>query len=137
LPLPRRTLVPAILALAVSTAVLSACVDDSPGAATAVPLQPTVERPALATAAPASPIPAAASPSPSPDAAGRTYIVKQGDTLSTIASAVYGDASQWRVIFDANRDQLPSESQLQIGQTLRIPPLPPTPIPSSTPLRPA
>ena len=103
---------------------LTGCVDESPGPATAVPLQPTVIRPALATPVPASTATAVPSPSPSAVPQGRTVAVKDGDTLSTIAGQVYGDAGQWRFIFEANRDQLSSEDQLQVGQTLRIPPLP-------------
>lgn len=120
-----RLLCPMIVTLVTATTVLTGCVDEPSGSPTAVPLQPTVVRPPLATTPPSPPAPpVAASPSPSPAVSGRTYIVREGDSLSTIASNVYGDASQWRPIFDANRDQLPTESQLQIGQTLRIPPLP-------------
>lgn len=130
---PQRLLCPALLALFAAMTVLSGCVDEGPGPATAVPLQPTAVRPPLETAVPNPTTPAQALPSPSAVAAGRTYIVRDGDSLSTIAATVYGDASQWRPIFDANRDVLPSESQLQIGQTLRIPPLPPTPTPPAPP----
>ncbi len=128
----RRLLTPALIAMCAAATLLSACIDDSPGPATAVSLQPTVVRPPLATTPPAPPTPAAPSPSPSPAAASRTFVVREGDSLSTIAALVYGDASEWRPIFEANRDQLPSQSQLQIGQTLRIPPLPPTPTPAPT-----
>ncbi|MSQ24346.1 MAG: LysM peptidoglycan-binding domain-containing protein [Chloroflexi bacterium] len=103
---------------------ITGCIDDSPGPATAVPLQPTVIRPALATPIAAATLVPARSPSPSAAPAGRTYVVKDGDALTTIAAQVYGDASQWRFVFEANRDQLSSEDQLQVGQTLRIPPLP-------------
>jgi LysM repeat protein len=139
----RRLLCPAFLAICGGMLLLSGCVDESPGPATAVPIQPTVNRPPLATTPPAPTVLAVASPSPSAAPTGRTFIVRDGDSLSTIALAVYGDASQWRPIFDANRDVLPSESQVQVGQTLRIPPLPtatptlpvaPTPRPSRSAL---
>lgn len=51
----------------------------------------------------------------------RTYTVVKGDTLSHIAKARYGKASQWRRIFDANRDQLDDPDRIQPGQVLKIP----------------
>ena len=57
---------------------------------------------------------------PLPESYG-SYTVKPGDTLSTIASAVYGDGGQWRRIFDANQEQLASPDTLQPGMALRIP----------------
>ena len=129
---PRRLLCPALFAICAGMTLISGCVDDAPGPATAVPLQPTANRPPLATAGSIPTAASAVSPSPSPAATGRTFIVRDGDSLSTIALAVYGDASQWRPIFEANRDVVPSESQLQVGQTLRIPPLP-TPTLTLTP----
>jgi nucleoid-associated protein YgaU len=114
----------AIVVLLAASSVLSGCIDDQPGPATAVPLPATAARPPLATAAPpATPLPAP-SPSPSPPPTGRTYTVRTGDTLSGIATQVYGDADQWRIIFEANRDRMSAPEQLQVGQDLRIPPLP-------------
>jgi len=51
----------------------------------------------------------------------RTYQVRPGDTLSRIAGLVYGDATQWRKIYEANRDAMKSESDIKVGQTLVIP----------------
>lgn len=50
----------------------------------------------------------------------KTYIVKQGETLSHIAWLVYQDASQWRKIADYNRIDNPGD--LKSGQQLLIPP---------------
>lgn len=50
-----------------------------------------------------------------------SYTVQKGDTLSHIAKARYGKASQWRRIFDANRDQLDDPDRIQPGQVLKIP----------------
>jgi nucleoid-associated protein YgaU len=50
-----------------------------------------------------------------------SYTVQKGDTLSHIAKAQYGKASQWRRIFDANRDQLDDPDRIQPGQVLKIP----------------
>jgi nucleoid-associated protein YgaU len=52
---------------------------------------------------------------------GTSYTVQKGDTLSHIAKAQYGKASQWRRIFDANRDQLDDPDRIQPGQVLKIP----------------
>jgi LysM repeat protein len=51
----------------------------------------------------------------------RTYTVKSGDTLSKIAARkdVYGDASKWKRIADANHIRDPKN--LKVGQTLKIP----------------
>lgn len=51
----------------------------------------------------------------------RTYTVRAGDTLSRIAGSVYGDTAKWRKIFEANREQMKSETDIKIGQTLTIP----------------
>ena len=56
------------------------------------------------------------------EAVGETrYTVQKGDTLSHIAQAHYGKASQWSRIFEANRDQLDDPDRIQPGQVLRIP----------------
>jgi nucleoid-associated protein YgaU len=62
-------------------------------------------------------------PSP-PPSEPTTYTVQPGDTLSSIARQVYGQASLWRVIFEANRDTLPAPGLIKPGQVLRIPPQP-------------
>lgn len=52
-----------------------------------------------------------------------TYAVQKGDSLWSIAAKpeVYGKASQWRKIFDANRDLLKTPDQVRQGMTLKIP----------------
>lgn len=47
--------------------------------------------------------------------------VKRNDTLTKIAQRVYGKAALYKVIFDANRDQLDDPDVLFPGQKLRIP----------------
>jgi nucleoid-associated protein YgaU len=49
-----------------------------------------------------------------------TYTVRSGDTLSGIAAALWGDASLWYKIAEANG--LSGDGGLTAGQTLRIPP---------------
>lgn len=50
-----------------------------------------------------------------------TYTVKSGDSLSAIAKQEYGDAGQWRRIYEANRDQIDNPDLIHPGQELRIP----------------
>ncbi len=51
----------------------------------------------------------------------RTIIVQKGDTLYTLADKAYGNASYYRLIFDANPKILKSKRDLKIGQVLRVP----------------
>ncbi|MBN1876502.1 MAG: LysM peptidoglycan-binding domain-containing protein [Anaerolineae bacterium] len=51
----------------------------------------------------------------------RTYIVQPGDSLSKIAEKLYGDASRWSEIFEANKDQLANPNMIRAGQELKIP----------------
>jgi len=105
------------LTLALVALLLGGCVaEDTARAPTAAPAPPTIVRPALA----APSISPAASPSPAPT--GETYTVRAGDTLSSIAERFYGDAREWRLIFEANRDRLTSPDTLEAGTTIRIPP---------------
>ncbi len=52
----------------------------------------------------------------------KTYTVKSGDTLDKIAAKIYGDANQWRRIFEANKDKLKTPNKIYPGQKLVIPP---------------
>jgi nucleoid-associated protein YgaU len=61
-----------------------------------------------------------ASAQPATGAAG-SYTVRSGDTLSAIAQREYGDAAQWKRIFEANRDQLDNPDLIHPGQELKIP----------------
>ena len=63
-------------------------------------------------------MPAAAAPQAQPL---RTYKVKPGDTLSKIAKEVYGDASKYMKIFEANRDKMNDPNKIFPGQELSIP----------------
>ena len=55
-------------------------------------------------------------------AGSQTYEVGKGDTLSKVAVKFYGKASQWRRIYDANRDKIDSPDKLKPGMKLNIPP---------------
>jgi uncharacterized protein YidB (DUF937 family) len=63
----------------------------------------------------------AAAPSPKAKAEERTYTVVAGDSLSKISKRFYGNANQWRRIFEANRDQIKDPDLIHPGQVLRIP----------------
>jgi len=63
--------------------------------------------------------PAPSAPVTEPSA--RTYTVKAGDNLSKIAKEVYGDASQWRRIHEANKDIVKNPDLIHPGQTLKLP----------------
>jgi len=59
-----------------------------------------------------------------PAPAAITYVVKPGDTLYSLAGRFYGDSKLWRLIYDANRDRIPSPQLMKAGTELRIPPKP-------------
>lgn len=67
------------------------------------------------------PQPAAAAAEAGGGAARRTYTVKSGDTLSKISKEVYGNASDYNKIFEANRDKLSDPNKIYPGQELVIP----------------
>lgn len=54
-------------------------------------------------------------------AAGRTYTVQSGDTLSKIAKEQLGDGNAYMKIFNANKDQLSDPDKIKPGQVLKIP----------------
>jgi nucleoid-associated protein YgaU len=54
--------------------------------------------------------------------AATVYEVKPGDSLSKIAKAHYGKASDWQRIFEANRDVVKDPDMIHPGQRLKIPP---------------
>lgn len=56
---------------------------------------------------------------PAPEAT--FYTVESGDTLSKIAKAHYGDASEYPAIFEANKPMLKDPDRIYPGQVLRIP----------------
>ena len=50
------------------------------------------------------------------------YVVKDGDSLSSIAKALYHDGTEWEIIFDANKEVLNGKPHvLKIGTKLVIP----------------
>ncbi|HEY7923319.1 MAG: LysM peptidoglycan-binding domain-containing protein [Burkholderiales bacterium] len=49
------------------------------------------------------------------------YVVKSGDSLSKIAKQHYGNANEWKRIFEANTDVLKDPNKIFPGQKLKIP----------------
>lgn len=49
------------------------------------------------------------------------YIVKSGDTLSSISYMYYKNANRWQEIYDANRDTISNPNMIYIGQKVNIP----------------
>lgn len=71
---------------------------------------------------PARPAPAAAGSGATVPPAGKVYIVQKNDTLIGISKRIYGDASMYRRIYEANKDILSSpNATLHVGQKLRLP----------------
>jgi nucleoid-associated protein YgaU len=54
-------------------------------------------------------------------APGRTYQVRCGDSLSSIASEAYGDASEWQRIYEANRGSFDERRMFRVGQVTTVP----------------
>jgi polar amino acid transport system substrate-binding protein len=53
---------------------------------------------------------------------GTDYVLQQGDTLADIARTVYGNASQWSMIYYANQDRLGENATLLVpGLAIKIP----------------
>jgi LysM repeat protein len=80
---------------------------------------------------------ASVSQAPAAHAAARPakYTVKSGDTLSTIAGHLYGQAGYWPVLYWANHSRIGSADVVQVGQVLTVPAKPatiPSPPPAST-----
>lgn len=54
--------------------------------------------------------------------AATEYEIQRGDSLSAIAKRFYGDATEWRRIYDANRDVLGDDpDKIYPGQKITIP----------------
>ena len=61
------------------------------------------------------------STAPPAPAAEQTYTVVKGDSLSKIAKRFYGDAQQWRKIYEANKDQIRNPHLIYPGQVFIVP----------------
>ncbi|TPM36898.1 bifunctional UDP-sugar hydrolase/5'-nucleotidase [Mesorhizobium sp. B2-3-4] len=76
-------------------------------------------KPAETAPAPAAPAPAeAAKPAEAAPATG-SHVIVTGDTYWDLAKKAYGDATKWKLIYEANKGQRPH--RLMPGATLTIP----------------
>ena len=55
------------------------------------------------------------------NAHARTYVIKRGDTLASIARKFYNSSARWKEIRDANTKTIDNPENLKIGETLVIP----------------
>ncbi len=53
--------------------------------------------------------------------AGQVHIVQKKDTLFGLARMYYNDHTQWRKIYEANRDQIANPNLIKVGMKLVIP----------------
>jgi nucleoid-associated protein YgaU len=51
----------------------------------------------------------------------KLYTIKSGDSLSKIAKHEYGNANDWRRIFEANQDTIKNPDKIFPGQEIKIP----------------
>ena len=59
---------------------------------------------------------------PADAAAGTTYTIVSGDSLSKIAKNHYGDAAKWHQIYEANKAIIGSNpDHIEVGQELTLP----------------
>jgi len=58
-----------------------------------------------------------------PEVEAAMYTVQAGDTLGKIAKEMYGNASKYTVIFEANKPMLDNPDKIYVGQNLRVPSL--------------
>jgi nucleoid-associated protein YgaU len=77
--------------------------------------------PAASQAPSFAPPPSAGSASPAGSARLLEYEVRSGDTLSDISVAVFGTATRWKELLEANRDKLQRPESLRVGMKLKIP----------------
>jgi len=54
----------------------------------------------------------------------KSYTIRPGDSLSTVAEEFYNDPTLWRTIYNFNRDKIgPNPNAIQAGMRLKVPPL--------------
>ncbi len=53
--------------------------------------------------------------------AARTYTVRSGDTLSSIAESFYHNSGDWAWIYAANQSEVPDPNSIYVGESLAIP----------------
>jgi nucleoid-associated protein YgaU len=62
-------------------------------------------------------------PVPSGPEGVKTYAIRPGDSLSTVADTYYGDPTLWRVIYNYNRNDIgDNPNAIQAGMLIKVPP---------------
>lgn len=56
-----------------------------------------------------------------PEGSRGIYVVQQGESLSRVAKAFYGDAGRWRDLVEANKDKIPDPDMVKPGTIILIP----------------
>ncbi len=49
------------------------------------------------------------------------YVLREGESLSRVAKAFYGDAGRWRDLVEANKDKIPDPDMVKAGTIIVIP----------------
>ncbi|MFI5667869.1 LysM peptidoglycan-binding domain-containing protein [Streptomyces sp. NPDC051704] len=89
--------------------------------AAAAPPKPMPHTPTPTSAAHKA-VPAAPAPKPMPAAKKRTYTVRSGDSLSSIARLELGNEARWRELYAMNRGVVGSNPELlHPGQVITLP----------------
>ena len=57
--------------------------------------------------------------------ASRTYTVRSGDTLSSIAQRFYGNPADWPFLYHANESEIANPNVIYVGEKLKVPYDPP------------
>jgi LysM repeat protein len=63
----------------------------------------------------------------------RTYTVRPGDTLSSIAQRFYGNSADWSWLYHVNSGEISNPNDIAVGEVLKIPSDPPANAASYTP----
>lgn len=56
-----------------------------------------------------------------PKGARGMYVLRQGESLSRVAKAFYGDSGRWMDIVEANKDKIPDPDKVKAGTVIVIP----------------
>jgi nucleoid-associated protein YgaU len=58
---------------------------------------------------------------PLPEGTRGIYVLRQGESLSRVANAFYGDSDRWKDIVEANKDKIPDPNMVRAGTVILIP----------------
>ena len=58
---------------------------------------------------------------PLPEGTRGIYVLRQGESLSRVANAFYGDPERWKDIVAANKDKIPDPNVVRAGTIILIP----------------